>query len=517
MSHGEDLFAPREEANSRPSFETALRGYDKRQVDHYVERTDNEISTLTDQRERAYGHIRDLTAQLQDLTGQLHQMQGELTELRERPPQVDRATFRDLVPTVDQIMALAEKQGQEITDAAAQRAAELQAQAEKALVDAREQAVQSLQDLESELATRRAEEDQVDEERKAAAEAELAEVRELAERLRSDAEATREHAHQEAEATRSQTQQELAQLRANVEQEIDERRQVLQQVQAELESSHQRLAQSRHDQVTADHDVAQLQQRLDEVRRDLTEELGRLEEARRAAESADRHAKAVRAKVQREARRVADMAAAAVLEAAARGGETGEYPLVMPGRTGAAELADQIADQITNEAGGGQSLENVPDPAPATMGETAHRPADMSHAGAVHMTRDGAVEVTHDAALDGANGRYEGRGGDGYDTVHAEVAEPHHAAVDETAYGASENEQSVPDATDEPAYAGGVADEGARRSDPGRDVVGPDRDTGEEATVEAAAPTTVESLDETSPPPDGRIPSQYAPNTWIPR
>jgi hypothetical protein len=36
MSNGEDLFALREDMASRPSFELALRGYDKRQVDRYL-------------------------------------------------------------------------------------------------------------------------------------------------------------------------------------------------------------------------------------------------------------------------------------------------------------------------------------------------------------------------------------------------------------------------------------------------------------------------------------------------
>ena len=95
-----------------------------------------------------------------------------------------------------------------------------------------------------------------------------------------------------------------------------------------MDGAAQRLAQLRQDGATADSDLAQLRQRLGEARRDLTGELKRLDEARRAADSAERHAKEVRARVQREAKRVADLAAAAVMAAAAGGADTGEYKVV---------------------------------------------------------------------------------------------------------------------------------------------------------------------------------------------
>jgi hypothetical protein len=73
-----------------------------------------------------------------------------------------------------------------------------------------------------------------------------------------------------------------------------------------------------------------LQQRLGGIRQELAAEMGRLEETRRGADAAERHAKEVRARVQREARRVAELAAAAVIAAASGGGDTGEYPQVTP-------------------------------------------------------------------------------------------------------------------------------------------------------------------------------------------
>lgn len=329
MSNGE-AFASRDDTTSRPEFEVALRGYDKRQVEHYVEQTEGTISTLANERDWAFSQARELTKQVQ-------QLQTELHELRQRPARVDRASFRDLGPTVDQILALAEKQAADIVHAAGQQAADLRAEGEQTVNDAREQAAQISRDLEAELAARKAEYEQAHEERRAAAEAELAELRELNERTRSEGEAAHQRLQQEMEATRTRAHEELTELKTNLGREIEERRQLLATLQGELDSAQQRLAQCRHEEAATERQVAALQQRLEETRRELSGELNRLEEARRAAEAAEQHAKAVRAKVQREAKRVADLAAAAVIAAAQGGTETGEYPLVMQARPGNAE------------------------------------------------------------------------------------------------------------------------------------------------------------------------------------
>src|SRR2546429_509672 len=113
---------------------------------------------------------------------QLQRLQTQLTELRQRPPvQLDKASFRDLGPMVDQILELAEKQATAITSTTAERAAKRQAEAEQVLAEAREQAAKALRDFEAELAARRTAEDQVDEARRSAAEAELAGISEHAE------------------------------------------------------------------------------------------------------------------------------------------------------------------------------------------------------------------------------------------------------------------------------------------------------------------------------------------------
>jgi len=311
---GEDLFAPRGGAAARPSFEVALRGYDKRQVDEYVSRVDRMVSTLAGERDQAL-------TQVQELATHLEQVQAELTELRQQPPRVDRASFRDLGPTVDQIIALAEHQAQNITDAAAQRAAEHQAEAERVLSDARQEADRL-----------RAEGEAAYEEAKA------------------EAQRINEQSAQHLENTRAEAESLLEAARAQTEQEVQARRQVLTQLQGELDNAQQQLAQVRQEGASLEREISYMQQKLGDVNQELAREMERLENARRAAESAERHAQKVRARVQREAERVAQLAAAAVMAAAERGGETGEYPMVLPVRSpgtngaGAGASDDQVAE-----------------------------------------------------------------------------------------------------------------------------------------------------------------------------
>jgi cell division septum initiation protein DivIVA len=346
----------------RPPFAVTVRGYDKRQVDQYVSRLESDAAGLDAERQRALRQIKDM--------GQhLHQLQAELNEAQQRRPQLDRASFRDVGPFVDQILALAEKQADLITNAAAQRAAEQQTEAEKALAEAREYAEKMR--TESTAAHERAEQEAKRVDEQSAKQAEQA-------RGEADAliEAARKQAQKELETARAQTQQEIAQWKDAVDQELaalrtaaneknvalhaeaqqyttelrrradeqsaqhqqqlqviqketEARRQALTQLEAELNTAQQQLMQVRQEGAAGKREVAQLEHRYDEVSQSLRGELERLEQARRAAESAERHAKDVRARVQREAERVASLAAAAVMAAAQRGAETGEYPQVM--------------------------------------------------------------------------------------------------------------------------------------------------------------------------------------------
>jgi cell division septum initiation protein DivIVA len=356
MSQGEELLRPRGEGGTRSSFVVALRGYDKRQVDQYLSRVDRERATLVAERDRALGQAKQLAAHVDN-------MQAELAELRQRRPRVDRASFRDLGPTVDEILALAEKQAKEITDTASKRAADQRSEAERVLTEAWQRAERLRAD--SEAAQERTEQ----------------ELMRIQEQTSARVEEARAEAEQLMESARTRAEQEVETARTQTQQEVQGRTQALAQLQAELEAARHELAQTRQEGATAEHAVAQLQQRFEEVSHQLSAELGRLDNARRAADTAERHAKEVRARVQREAERVAQLAAAAVMAAAARGAETGEYPMVVPIHSGANGAGDEPAGDgatpepdavidgnglVHHDAAGARPVQRAPRPAEVT-------------------------------------------------------------------------------------------------------------------------------------------------------
>ena len=112
-----------------------------------------------------------------------------------------------------------------------------------------------------------------------------------------------------------------------LQEEIQAQRQTLGELQAELDAADAQLADSGRQQAAMNQDVVQLQQRINEAGQALTAEHQRLDDAKRAGDAAEQYAKDVRARVQREAKRVAELAAAAVMAAAAGGAtDTGEFP-----------------------------------------------------------------------------------------------------------------------------------------------------------------------------------------------
>jgi DivIVA domain-containing protein len=58
-------------------FATALRGYDKRQVDRFVTRAEDEIATLAAEREQAYMHIQSLAGQIEVLKYRLNEAEKQ--------------------------------------------------------------------------------------------------------------------------------------------------------------------------------------------------------------------------------------------------------------------------------------------------------------------------------------------------------------------------------------------------------------------------------------------------------
>ena len=103
-------------------FEVALRGYDKRQVDTYVARTEDELLALSHERDSALARSADLAAQLANSHAQIESMRRHLSEVSaEITPKNVHARVRPIVE-----LAQAQARGiRELADAEATRLRQL--------------------------------------------------------------------------------------------------------------------------------------------------------------------------------------------------------------------------------------------------------------------------------------------------------------------------------------------------------------------------------------------------------
>ena len=198
--------------SSEPDFETALRGYNRSQVDKYWTQSENEIHALKLENEEVWGQVQALASQVQDL-------QMELADLRRRGP-VGDVSFRHLGARVEQILGLAEDQAESIRANAVQDISGLRAEAERLLSDARGRAAKANEDFELALGARRAEEERSVTERRAALEAETRAVEERAVASRAEADRIVAHAHAEAQRITAAVTGQLEQARHEAEREL---------------------------------------------------------------------------------------------------------------------------------------------------------------------------------------------------------------------------------------------------------------------------------------------------------
>src|SRR5690348_6960209 len=183
MSHGGEIFGLGGDAATEPSFETALRGYERKQVERYVARAENEIAALAAEREQAY-------TQIQAMAAQIERLQQEITQVRRNGGVGPEVSFRHLGPRVEQILALAEEQAEAIKASATDDIAARLAEAERIRAEAEKHAHDVIRDFEIALAARRAEEEKADAARRAAADKAVQTSRQAAEQMRAEAEAT---------------------------------------------------------------------------------------------------------------------------------------------------------------------------------------------------------------------------------------------------------------------------------------------------------------------------------------
>ena len=107
-------------APSEPTFEVALRGYEKRQVDRYVQQVEAEVAALTAERQELY-------AQINVLNHHVQQLQHEVANARRLASTPGDVSYRHLGARAEQILALAEEQAAEIRDRVTRELAEKEA------------------------------------------------------------------------------------------------------------------------------------------------------------------------------------------------------------------------------------------------------------------------------------------------------------------------------------------------------------------------------------------------------
>ncbi|MDY7087793.1 MAG: Laminin subunit beta-1, partial [Actinomycetota bacterium] len=207
MSHGGEILGLGGDAATEPSFDIALRGYEKKQVERYVARAENEIAALAAEREQAY-------TQMQAMNAQIERLQQEIVQTRKQTGIGPEISFRHLGPRVEQILTLAEEQAEAIKASATDDIAARLAEAERVRAEAEAHAHNGIRDFEIALAARRAEEERADAAKRAASEKALAAARQSAEQMRTEAENVLTRARAEAQQHADQAAQAAQRTRA---------------------------------------------------------------------------------------------------------------------------------------------------------------------------------------------------------------------------------------------------------------------------------------------------------------
>src|SRR4051812_3831675 len=239
MSHGGEIFGLGGDAATEPSFETALRGYEKKQVERYVSRAENEIAALANERDQAY-------QQMQAMQAQIERLQQEAAQARRQPGVGAEVSYRHLGPRVEQILALAEEQAEAIKASATDDIAARLAEAERIRAEAEAHAHDGIRDFEIALAARRAEEQKADAARRADAEESVRASRQVAEQMRAEAESVLARARAEAQQLTQQTAQQAQQARAEADGYVKSTRvQADQEIKALREAAQQEISKMR--------------------------------------------------------------------------------------------------------------------------------------------------------------------------------------------------------------------------------------------------------------------------------
>jgi cell division septum initiation protein DivIVA len=187
------------------TFDLALRGYSRREVDRYVNLLESQIAVLSSDRQ-------DNESQLRNLSAQLHRAQIELIELRRRPS-ADNVSFRHLGPRAEQILTLAEEQAAVIRAEACDDMTDERNEVHRLFVDAKQRAEAIMREAEAEVAHLRATVNREMALHKENLTAELVRRENRAEQLRQDAQHVLAKAEQEATSITEAAASEAERLR----------------------------------------------------------------------------------------------------------------------------------------------------------------------------------------------------------------------------------------------------------------------------------------------------------------
>src|SRR5215216_4448045 len=124
MADGDQkIFTLSGNSNTESTFDIALRGYDRKQVDRFVLQVEGQVAALAAQRE-------DALVQAQALAAEVQQIKAEMIDLRRRTV-AERPSFKHLGARAEQILALVEEEAEEIRSGADAEAATLRSRLDK--------------------------------------------------------------------------------------------------------------------------------------------------------------------------------------------------------------------------------------------------------------------------------------------------------------------------------------------------------------------------------------------------
>lgn len=154
QERGSELI-PLSDAAPLPTFDLSLRGYDRRQVDEYLDRLEHTLSVTQADRD-------GVSARTQALQRRVDELQAEIESSRQELLESARPTYAGLGDRVAQLLRLAEEEAEQLRAEALRDVSHIRDNADELLAEAEQRAAMAERDFESALAARRQQAEQED-------------------------------------------------------------------------------------------------------------------------------------------------------------------------------------------------------------------------------------------------------------------------------------------------------------------------------------------------------------------